>query len=309
MRNKLASVGCALNGLPRWLDQLIDSPPSAGHGMHNWLFRTARQLHAHLPAGEIVRLLESRVPNCGRYVPRNEILAAVQNSLACAWQPGGQAGMGHNASKWPPVNAEQQAAIIRDGGGLADLWELSPVRIDDNDSHTEWIVDNLFPNTPLLCCAKSQSQFDTRLREQWRGELAGLQFIVPSPMSAISGQTKDGKESRHCLGNTGPRRFLVCEFDQGDPDQHAALLIHLAGFAPMVCALHSGGKGLHGWFFIAGQPEEKIQRFFKYAVSLGADPATWTRSQFVRMPDGTRENGKRQTVFFVSYKPLKGRPQ
>jgi hypothetical protein len=37
-----------------------------------------------------------------------------------------------------------------------------------------------------------------------------------------------------------------------------------------------------------------------YAVSLGADPATWTKSQFVRMPDGIRDNGKRQTVFWLN---------
>jgi hypothetical protein len=36
----------------------------------------------------------------------------------------------------------------------------------------------------------------------------------------------------------------------------------------------------------------------RYAVSLGTDPAPWVRSQFVRMPDGTRETGERQTVFF-----------
>ncbi len=41
------------------------------------------------------------------------------------------------------------------------------------------------------------------------------------------------------------------------------------------------------------------------AVSLGADPATWTRSQFVRMPDGTRDNGKRQTVYFFNGEVLK----
>jgi hypothetical protein len=52
------------------------------------------------------------------------------------------------------------------------------------------------------------------------------------------------------------------------------------------------------------QPDEKVARFFRYAVSLGADPATWTRSQFVRVPDGTRDNGRRQTVFFLNFKPL-----
>jgi hypothetical protein len=37
----------------------------------------------------------------------------------------------------------------------------------------------------------------------------------------------------------------------------------------------------------------------RQAVSLGADRATWDNpSQFVRIPDDRRENGKRQTVFF-----------
>jgi hypothetical protein len=70
--------------LPLWLQGLLAAPPRAGEGVHQWLFRVARQLHAHLPAGEIVRLLENRVAQCGRAVPRFEILAAVQNSLPCA---------------------------------------------------------------------------------------------------------------------------------------------------------------------------------------------------------------------------------
>ena len=132
---------------------------------------------------------------------------------------------------------------------------LSKPRIEDNDAHTEAIIDRLFPGNPLLCCGKSNSDFDTKPREDWRGELAGLQLIVPSPMSAVTGLTKDGKVSKHCSNNTGARRFLICEFDTGTADEHAALLIHLAGFAPLVCAVHSGGKSLHGWFYVHGQPE------------------------------------------------------
>jgi hypothetical protein len=202
------------------------------------------------------------------------------------------------------MDTAKRESIIAAGGGLADLWELSRVRLDDNDPHTEEIIDRLFPGNPLLCCGESSSSFATRLREQWRGQLASLQLIVPSPMTAVTGTTKDGRESAHTLSNTGPRRFLVCEFDSGSEDEQSALLIHLAGYAPMVCAVHSGGKSLHGWYYVAGQNEDKVLRFFRYAVSLGADPATWTRSQFVRMPDGTRDNGRRQTVFFLSYRPL-----
>ena len=290
--------------LPKFIEDLLAAPPRAGEGVHNWLFRVARQLHAHLPAPEIIALLESRVQGCGRHVSRKEITDAVQNALPCAWQPDGNVAAVQPTKKWPSVNQEQRAAILRDNGGLADLWELSKPRFDDNAQHTEEIIDALFPGNPLLCASKSMSDFDTKPREDWRGELSKLQLIVPSPMSVVEGVTKDGKPSKHTLSNTGERRFLICEFDTGTPDEHAAILIHLAGYAPLVCAVHSGGKSLHGWFLVAGQPEAKVQKFFRFAVSLGADAATWTRSQFVRMPDGTRDNGKRQTVFFLNFKPL-----
>jgi len=127
---------------------------------------------------------------------------------------------------------------------------------------------------------------------------------VPSPMSAVTGLTKDRKESKHTLANTGTRRFLICEFDTGTPDEHAALLLHLGTIAPLVCSVHSGGKSLHGWFYVEKSAPDKIEKFFRYAVSLGADSATWTRSQFVRMPDGTRDNGRKQTVYFLNFKSL-----
>lgn len=293
------------SGLPAFLKDLINSTPRAGEGVHKWLFRVARQLHAHLPAGEIVRLLESQVANCGRHVPRPEIVAAVQDALLCAWHPHGNAAPAKPVRKWPALNCEQREDIIRDGGGLANLWECSLVRIEDNAQHTEEIVDRLFPGNPLLCCGRSKSAFDTRPREEWRGQLASLQLIVPSPMSAVQGFTKKGKPSRHTLSNTGSRRFLICEFDKGTPDDHAALLLHLATIGPLVLAVHSGNKSLHGWFYCAAQPEDKLLKFFRYAVSLGADDATWSRCQFCRMPDGRRDNGKRQRVFYFNPKPIK----
>jgi hypothetical protein len=293
---------------PPFLQGMLGSPPHAGEGVHDWLFRVARQLHAHLPAPEIVNLLESRVENCGRYVPRGEIIAAVQNSLPCAWQLGSRSQPIYAAPKWPAVNLEQRQAIIRDGGELVDLWELSSPRIDDDKAHTEQIIDRLFPGDPLLCCGKSTTDFDTRPREDWRGELSRLQFIVPSPMTARSGLTQDGRKSAHALSITGARRFLVVEFDQGYVDDHAALLIHLGGYAPLVCAVHSGGKSLHGWFNVHSQPEEKVLKFFRYAVAFGADKLMWTPSQFARIPDGTRNGGKRQTVFFLNFKSLEPVP-
>jgi len=124
-------------------------------------------------------------------------------------------------------------------------------------------------------------------------------------MSAVTGMTKNGQESKHALSNTGPRLFLVIEFDTGTADDHAALLLHLAQRAPLALAVHSGGKSLHGWFYCRGQCGARLESFMRYAVSLGSDPATWTPSQFVRMPDGMRETGQRQTVYFFNPGVLK----
>lgn len=305
---KFYSYHSGQSTLPPFLAELLNAPPKAGEGVHHWLFSAARQLHAHLPAVEIIGLLENRVQGCGRHVNRKEITDAVQNALPCAWQPRGSTAPVPSVPTWPAVNREQREAVVRDLGGLADLWELSNPRFDDGTPHSEAIIDRLFPGNPLLCCGKSNSEFDTKPREDWRGKMSELALIVPSPMSAITGLTQDKRESKHALNNTGPRRFLICEFDTGTADDHAALLMHLAGYAPLVCVVHSGGKSCHGWFYVHGEPEDKVRKFFRYAVSLGADRATWTRCQFVRMPDGTRDNGNRQTVYFVNFKPVEAKP-
>src|SRR5262245_13074251 len=124
--------------LPPFLRKLIDSPPAARSEIHAWLFNCARNLHAHMPAREIINLLEERVRTCSRYVPRSEISAAVVNSFSCAWKKdiitsnnisakslGGSNKVPpknpQSYRRWPEVNQAQREAIIRTGGGLADL--------------------------------------------------------------------------------------------------------------------------------------------------------------------------------------------
>jgi hypothetical protein len=288
--------------LPQFVRDLLASPPQRGGGLNLWLYRVARVLHPYRDANEIVNLL--RAATAGEPIKHGEIERAVKRSKATAWRPG-QPTTATPQPAWPSINRERREAILHDGRGVVDLWEQSPVRIEDNESHTEELIDALFPGDPLLCCGKSRSHFDTKPRNEWRGQLNKISLIVPSPMTAQEGLTQEGKQSPHALSITGPRRFLVVEFDSGSTDQHAALLLHLAATAPMSLVVHSGGKSLHAWFYCFGQPEEKLRRFFRYAVSLGADRATWCRSQFCRMPDGLRENGKRQTVFYFNPRTIK----
>jgi hypothetical protein len=131
-------------------------------------------------------------------------------------------------------------------------------------------MDILFPGNPLLCAGLKKESALTRPREEWRGFMSIQQFMVPNPMTAIWGKTKNGRDSMRCLANTGPRRFLVVEFDQGSFDQHAALLVHLGKSEPLIMVVHSANKSLHGWFR-AKKDEAQSREFMHSAVSLGAD--------------------------------------
>lgn len=288
------------SGLPRFVCDLLAAPPRHGDGVHRYLFRLARVLHHYRDEGEIVAILRAVSHECGREVPDREIQNAVRNSKSVAWSPRANYNSPHQLLVWPKINDEQREAIISNGPGAVDLWELSPRRLDSKECHTEEIIDALFPQNSLLCCGRTKAKFHTRPRDDWRGQLGTLQFIVPSPMSKSIGRAQAGHDSAHCLDNTGPRRFLVVEFDDGSTDDHAAILLHLAARAPLALAVHSGGKSLHGWFYCAQQCDPSLRVFMRYAVTLGADPMTWTPCQFVRMPDGQRDNGNRQPILFFN---------
>ena len=281
---------------------ILDSCPRSGSGVHTWLFTTALKLHRYCPdKTELARLITLGSADCGRNVSEVEIDDAVANSQLLT--EGTEAnGLRRFRRLWPEPNETLIQAITKVGPDLAGLIAMSPIRWIDDQPHAEEIIDILFPGNPLLCAGLKKESALTRTREEWRGFLAKQQFIVPSPMIAIKGKTKNGRDGMRTLANTGPRRLLVVEFDQGTFDQHAALLIHLAKYAPLVLAVHSANKSLHGWFYCAGEQEDKVGKFFRFAVSLGADPATWTRCQYVRMADGRRDNGKRQAVVYFNPK-------
>lgn len=287
----------ARKNLPQFVCDLLASPPARGGGLNIWLFKVARVMHPYREYDEIITTLSAAT--AGLAVKPGEIERAVKNSREAAWSPEGSMPA-TKPKAWPAVNLEQREAIIARGGGLYDLWDASPVKWENSENLTEQIIDTLFPGNPLLCVGKSNWEFATRSRAKWRRKLSMMALIVPSPMTGRTGLTKEGKVSEHTLANTGTRRFLVIEQDQGTPDEQAAILLHLGERAPLVLAVHSGGKSIHGWFYCGSKSEEFLERFMAGCVELGADPATWNRSQFVRMPGGTRDNGAVQTVYFFN---------
>jgi hypothetical protein len=267
-------------------------------------------------------VLAAAVARCGRPVDAREIRDAVNDSanikkgnrfakVRAIVNNGTHPESSPVMPKWPSVNLQARMNIVSQTPMTAGMLSVvSPFWIDGDKPPMKWFLEQLFPPDSLLCMAKSSSEFATRpLQELLCLKLSAAELIVPSPMSAIYGITKDGKRSMHTLDNTGPRRYIVTEFDSGTHDGQAALIWHLRDYASLVMVLRSGGKSLHAWWACAGADEAKVLRFFRYAVSLGADHMTWTRSQFVRIPQGWRADKQvRQQVLYFdpSNLPVEG---
>jgi len=298
------------------VDDFVKPPPKAGSGLHPWLFGQACRLKEFGATPEetetyIRASLDKHNP--GRDVPDRELDEAVRNAF----------GERPNGPSWPRPKAKDIKAIVEKDRAVAlnRLKRYSPERLENLTA--EKAIDTLFPGDPLLCLAASQSEAQTLERNMWRGREKTHQFIVPSPMTARSGLAQNGRRSARCLNNVGARRFLVIEYDMTQTsefwgplieswerkgisvfDAQASLLVDLAANpglrAPLACVVHSGNKSLQGWYYVNGYEDERVLPFFQQAVGLGADRATWTKCQLVRLPGGMRENGKRQEIVYLN---------
>ena len=333
--------------LPPWLKDRLANPPTAGAGVHGWLFSVARQLHQHMPPDAIAATLRRSVEKCGRTVSDRELRDAVNNSHAVRWTPGdkqharkqpsGKPGTVRprtpDATPWPLPDERLRRCALQwatDTGvfamdddesltrsfGIADLWMHCMSRreisfLGDNWPESTWDagdwLDVLFPDAEWICLARADlATAQTRRRDKWAFREDGFTYVVPSPMTGSHGLGLHGKETSRCLANTGPRRWLVIEFDDGTADEQAALHWFLdasaaaAGWPRLRLALHSGGKSLHGWYGPVTSEDDARDLFAFARLHCGCDLHTWPKCQLVRLPEGVHATGARQKVHFHS---------
>lgn len=267
----------------------IEPPPI--NGINIWCLSTARKCEvAGIPAWEAHQRIMSYQGQTRRPLKESEVRRAVERAYSTTLAP---TYVKKFQDKWEPVKTRRTSR--RPVVEVADLWEASPVRMDEGVTQ-EMILDWLFPDPDgLLCVGKTAFIFKTGKRADLPN-LKVAQFIVSSYMTSVHGETQEGKRSMHTLSNTGPRRYCVCDFDEPASELHPSIIWHLRKIAPLVMVLSSGGKSLHAWFRV---PEHSEPDFWKAAIECGADPALMrNRSSFVRMPMGTRDNGKSQSVIY-----------
>lgn len=278
----------------------IDAPPH--DGINLWCIASARKCQlAGISAGEAEQRILAFQGSTRRPLKLSEVRRAVQKAYETTLPPSPQSKP--EKQRWiPDLTRRSEYRNVPRTIAAVDLWEASPDRIDDGMTQ-RMILDWLFPDpNGLVCVGKSAFTFHTARLSQFK-DLTQCQFIVPCYMSAKYGTTQDGKQSMHCLDNCGPRRFFVCDFDEPKSDDHPAIIWQLRKTFDLVMVISSGGKSLHAWFSVEDDEEED---FWRNAVKMGADPALMrNRSSFVRMPMGTRDNGKRQSVLYFDHSKIK----
>ena len=281
----------------------VFDPPN--NGLHKYLFRYACMCaDKEIPSEDCRIHLDQCVDNLRyhRYVPPREITAAVTDAYRCVFE-----GPSETTTRFPDYDSSAANEIYQQWKTtIEDLREAS---IETPPTYPLEALQALFQPDELICMAsRLERPSIVPYNRLQLGVACCRQFIVPNPMKGKVGLTKDGKPSKRCTDNTGPRKRIVCDFDLPHPAMQPSLVAYLADYSGLdpEWVVHSGNKSLQAAWFCSSWCSEDILTFEKEAVRAGADPAIMgdgRRCQFVRMPAGYRDNGKRQVIHFWNPNP------
>jgi hypothetical protein len=279
--------------------------------------------------GVAFNLIRSGVADCGREVPDREINRAI--ALATGSAPNRQ---GESSLAWPKPDAGKVRQLVEE----YPTFDVEALRQHSSNQINGYgmpysVLERLFYPKALVCAGTEFDKAETRSLESYIPlDRKAFQFVVPNPMSKRSGRSQDGHPSIRCLDATGPRRWLVieCDFkkedDCGNPtiwaplieewakagltvkDASARILRHLTERQyPLVMVVDSGGKSLHGWFWVKDEPESKVRAFMSEAATLGADTHLYVMCQWARFPGGYRpDKQKNQDVIYFRPESIPG---
>lgn len=284
------------------------SPPN--NGLHRYLFRYASMCaEEDIPLEDCQIQLEECVDNLNydRYVPPREITAAVAD--AYRWVLDGPPS--ETSARLPKYDNQAAKEIHQEW--MTTIDDLEKASDKRPPSEPLEAIRQLFGTDDLICIAKEINKPSVVSYKNLEKALMincalKPQYIVPNPMRAKEGMSKDNRPSKRCLDNTGRKERCVFDFDAPKPIMHPSLVAYLSdycGFLPEA-VIHSGNKSLHAWWNCKDWSTQDIQTFEEEAARVGADPALLGdsgRCQFVRMPGGYRDNGKRQIIHFWNPNP------
>ncbi|MDA7619009.1 hypothetical protein N9081_01835 [Akkermansiaceae bacterium] len=285
----------------RILERLTPPPEN---GVHAWTLSTARKCRnlgiSRDPTEALIKAFEPLLRD-GRDFKFNEVENAVNKAFSTdlkAEAP--KASDLISRKQWDPLMTSQ---IHEQAAKTPEDWRA--ISLSDPDKLTpKEVLEVIMKPTPesLICVGYKNGEYGFKRITKEFQEYKNLEhyaYVIPAFMTARSGMTQSGKTSAGAKSNTGERLFNVVDLDDPPPEEHSSILWELSKHREPALVLRTGGKGLHGWFPIT----EDDANFWHAAVLLGADVRIHkNKSQLVRLPNGTRDNGERQEVLFINPK-------
>lgn len=275
-------------------DGLLARPPETGRGRHHWLWKVGKSLWGSRYKPEKIEEALTKICAAKGWEDR---LPDVEDILVKLANDEGDPQERKSGEDWPEPHDDARRARF----GFPRIFNPE----GDTGLKAADVLPVLFPGNPLVCFGWGKKHFNTLPLAALLPNAPNAPFIVANPMTAETGRKDNGEMSKRCKGNASPpaaRKHLVIEFDTHETraEQTAVLSSLSTPAAPLILAVWSGGKSLHGWFDVSGLTPYLTRRLFRFAVWLGADDSLFQMAALVRMPGGRRDNGQRQTIVYFN---------
>ena len=304
---------------PRFLQELLESCPAAGSGVHLWLFRVARYLHHYHEPEAIADILQKCVVDCGRDLEQHEIPDAVNNSMACAWHPEGKK-MSERRAEW---NAKPTMRVCRIPDFDPNLTKRTAARVPVDitpdwlkaqspvpvSCSTEQFLQTFFqPNEKALVfnVYKSQGRLWPELpigrfsQIHW---VDGCWFLC-NPVDGLDHfNPRLAKKSRRSQESVTTWRYAVLECDHEPKAKWLPIWLKILVQLPLpvVSLTDSAGKSVHALVRVSCDSKAawdafKTERLLPL-VKIGACPGSLSAVRLTRLPNTYRGDRLQELLY------------
>jgi hypothetical protein len=313
----------------RYESALKAIPAPGGAGCHTAILGAANLgIMAGLSEIQILADIRASIPRGGRNVPDREISAAIDKARRECEPLTDQAPMRGSRPAPPPKpkppfdgpTFRQRLIQANHGATHADLWELSPIRIDwePGPQDAAMLVYTLYAPAEIIFAGGvyDRDVFAAgALLDAYKRGNPPPPHIIPNPMDGNEHETGSGTVSRRCDAAVSAFRFAVVEFDDIPKADQVAFWYSIikGGLLPVAALIDSGGKSIHAWLRVdlpdAAAWDSVVRRDMydkdtgRLAL-LGADRACQNQSRLSRMPGHYRaEKESWQLLLYLNPEP------
>jgi hypothetical protein len=286
---------------PRFLRELLDSCPGAGHGVHHWLFRTARYLHRYHAPAEIAAILEQCSAHCGRELEPHEIPDAIRNSGPCSWEPDKQCTVTYARRRRVPLFEPELATKTANRVPFDITPEWLKLRSPQpvNCSADEFLSAIFEPAEKTLIFNSYRSQGylwpDKALDEFARTYWPDGTWFLCNPVDGLSHiNQRLQRYSRRSMEAVTSWRYAVLECDHEPKETWLPvwlkILVQLP--LPIVAVTDSAGRSVHALVRVDAASKEAWDNYkcsmLRRVVQLGADDGALSAVRLTRLPNTYR---------------------